>query len=199
MEQFVYGLLAGTALGMWLAILLYTVTGKRQQGWPLRRKKKQDEQPAAQALSDDGPEDDFDDAYYAQHFPDDGPATTSASDLEPPAEPASAPAPSPDVAKATATVDEAANETVNKNANVAVVYTDMGSDAGKNADQNKVSDTSGNPESGEDEAYRRLVAKMDGDVAATDRLIAYERERAPAAPRANLIQNALDRLEYGPQ
>jgi gas vesicle protein len=199
MEQFLYGLLAGTALGMWLAILLYTVTGKRQQGWPLRRKKKQDEQSAAQALSDDGPEDDFDDAYYAQRFPDDGPATTSASDPEPPVEPASAPDPSTDVAKSTASVDEAANEIVNGNANVFVVYTDTGSDAGQNVGQNKVSDASDNQESGEDEVYRRLVAKMDGDVEATDRLIAYERERAPAAPRANLIQNALDRLEYGPQ
>ena len=36
MDQFIYGLLAGVALGMWGAILLYRLTGKTQPGWPLR-------------------------------------------------------------------------------------------------------------------------------------------------------------------
>ena len=49
----------------------------------------------------------------------------------------------------------------------------------------------------DEETYRRLVDKLGGDAEAAERLINYERERAPAAPRPALVRNALDRLEYG--
>ena len=154
MEQFLYGLLTGVALGMWLAILLYTFAGKRRQRLTLRHRQARDAQlPAHQR--DGRPADDFDD-YYEQQGADDEPA---------PAEPESAPVPSNDGEQAPVDVDEEANDDAEA----------------------------------DDEVYRRLIDEMDGDTAAAERLIDYERERTPAAPRAALIQNALDRLEYDPR
>lgn len=42
--------------------------------------------------------------------------------------------------------------------------------------------------------YTRLLSMAGGDAAAAERLIDYERTRAPDAARAILIQNAIDRL-----
>ncbi len=42
--------------------------------------------------------------------------------------------------------------------------------------------------------YSRLVKMVGGDVAAAERLIDYERTRAPDAARSIWIQNAIDRL-----
>jgi hypothetical protein len=42
--------------------------------------------------------------------------------------------------------------------------------------------------------YTRLVKMVGGDVAAAERLIDYERTRAPDAARSIWIQNAIDRL-----
>lgn len=42
--------------------------------------------------------------------------------------------------------------------------------------------------------YTRLLSMVGGDAASAERLIDYERTRAPDAARAILIQNAIDRL-----
>ena len=47
------------------------------------------------------------------------------------------------------------------------------------------------------DAYTRLLARMNGNVKATEALIEAERERTPAVARPRLIENALLRLEYG--
>jgi hypothetical protein len=166
MELFLYGLLAGIALGMWLAILLYTVAAKRREGLSLRRRKERDAQLSARAPYG-RPADDFDD-YYEQR-------ENSGEDHEPvPATP-----PAQTVAEpAAADEDEAA--------------ADGQTDEEQDGEQDGEYETDG-------DAYRRLLDKMDGDAAAAQRLIDYEQQRAPAAPRQKLIQNALDRLDYGPQ
>ena len=43
--------------------------------------------------------------------------------------------------------------------------------------------------------FNRLVAKSGGDSAVAERLIAFERQRAPQATRAELIRRAIERLE----
>ena len=43
--------------------------------------------------------------------------------------------------------------------------------------------------------FNRLVAKSGGDAAVAERLIAFERQRAPQATRAELIRRAIERLE----
>ena len=43
--------------------------------------------------------------------------------------------------------------------------------------------------------YNRLLAKTGGDPQVAERLIAFERKRAPQAPRAELIRRAIERLE----
>lgn len=50
--------------------------------------------------------------------------------------------------------------------------------------------------SNEGQLYQRLVAKVMGDHAAAERLIAFEKKRAPQADRAELIRRAIDRLDY---
>jgi uncharacterized protein YcfJ len=54
---------------------------------------------------------------------------------------------------------------------------------------------SGGPGSASD-AYRRLLRMTMGDRAQAERLIRYERRYAPDASREELIQRAIDRLEY---
>ena len=49
--------------------------------------------------------------------------------------------------------------------------------------------------SNEQGLFNRLVAKTGGDSAVAERLIAFERQRAPQAPRAELIRRAIERLE----
>ena len=63
MEQFIYGLLVGVAIGMWGAILLYRYSGKAQPGWPFRRGTCEDQTASTDA---DRPDDDFDEDYYAE-------------------------------------------------------------------------------------------------------------------------------------
>ena len=43
--------------------------------------------------------------------------------------------------------------------------------------------------------FNRLVVKAGGDAAVAERLIAFERQRAPQATRAELIRRAIERLE----
>ena len=43
--------------------------------------------------------------------------------------------------------------------------------------------------------FNRLVAKTGGDPQVAERLIAFERQRAPRATRAELIRRAIERLE----
>lgn len=197
MELFLYGLFIGIALGMWLAILLYTFAGRRRPGWSLFGRKKREAQPSAQAQEpdNDGPEDDFDEAYYAQHFPEQAGPTGAAA------------TPAPAVVEertVPAVVDGGAgNEEDVEEEDVEEEEGDEepGADAGEQSAgkvQAAVVYTGASRNAG-GEAYARLVDKMDGDVEATERLIEGERQRSPAAPRRTLIRNALDRLEYGPQ
>ncbi len=43
--------------------------------------------------------------------------------------------------------------------------------------------------------FDRLLAKTGGDPQVAERLIAFERKRAPQATRAELIRRAIERLE----
>ena len=43
--------------------------------------------------------------------------------------------------------------------------------------------------------FERLVAKAGGDPLVAERLVAFERQRAPQAGRAELIRRAIERLE----
>ena len=49
--------------------------------------------------------------------------------------------------------------------------------------------------SNEQGLFSRLVAKTGGDATVAERLIAFERQRAPQATRAELIRRAIERLE----
>lgn len=176
MEQFVYGLLAGIALGMWISILLYQFLGKRRHGWPLRRRKDGDAQPSQRAKDGNGPADDYTEDYYERL------ARRSAQAPQQPVPPV-AQAPAQPAAPVQA---EAAEHVLEADEDE-----DYADEDGEDADL----------EEGAEEAsldpYERLLARMHGDVKATERLIEQERARTPAAPRTSLIQNALDRLEYG--
>jgi len=47
----------------------------------------------------------------------------------------------------------------------------------------------------EEQVYRAVLRKVHGDRETVERLVEYERQRAPSASRPTLLQNALDRWE----
>ena len=199
MELFLFGLIVGIAVGMWGAILLYRLSGKAEPGWPFRR-KQQDKVSSSKVNHASGPADDFTEEYYAQQESRTEQSYTSYSGARPSSEPTASPVPPPAKTSASSKGDATASDPSATNVNTDADKHDSAQTSVESAA------VAPNPELTEDaemgtpaDAYTTLLARMKGDVQATEALIEAERQRTPAVPRPRLIENALLRLQYSQQ
>ena len=196
MELFLFGLFIGIAVGMWGAILLYRLSGKAEPGWPFRR-KQQDKVSSSKANHASRPADDFTEEYYAQQESRIEQSYTRHSGEGPSSEPTASPVPPLAKTSASSKGDATASDPRATNINTDADKHDSAQTSVESAA------VAPNPELTEDaemgtpaDAYTTLLARMKGDVQATEALIEAERQRTPAVPRPRLIENALLRLQY---
>lgn len=198
MEQFIYGLLAGVAIGMWGAILLYRYSGKAQPGWPFRSRTRTDNAASAggDGPEDDGsPNDDYDEAYYAEQER----ARPQSAASAPPVDTGKSAYGTVVYTDARAQTSPAAAKTREElDAEFDAVASADWPDAW-DEDEEEDEDTAAADESTDDprlDDYARLILLLDGDAEAAEELIEAERKRTPAVARPRLIENALLRLQH---